>query len=619
MKQHLALALVLIATAAWAGGSFNAYDSMVRINKRISGGEGIEISGAGVITATGVVAGDVSQLAFKAYTGAGGGRVTKLALGNYTAGKATFYNMSTSGGVVVSKTKINNPEFILANVKPSSGTTPNQIYLEDDSEAAGSGGITSLGGLTAATQVFANDTNVTMTSATSTHTLGWTGTLAKSRGGAGADMSSVTFPSSGTLALTTGNITGTAAGLTAAYIDWSLGSGGASILNKPTLPATTTCTGTDKVSAYNATTGAFTCTADQTGAGGTGITSLGGLTGSTQTFADVDDTNVTLAIGSTGTTHTFTAGWTGTLADGRIASAATWNAKQSALVSGTNIKTVGGVSLLGSGDLGIIGSAYGGTGNGFAKFSGPTTAEKTFTLPDASATILTSSAAVTVAQGGTGRATGTTAYGLIAAGTTATGAQQTLAAGATTEILVGGGASALPVWTTATGSGAPVRATSPALTTPNLGTPSAATLTNATGLPISTGVSGLGTGVATFLATPSSANLAAAVTGETGTGAVMFGTNPTLSGGIYPQTTSATFDTAAFSGASVASNSITITNVVEGRYFDFKLTGTGAVTISTLTPTWVTGTPASLTTKSWFTCKGTGVNTADCAAIKENY
>lgn len=71
-----------------------------------------------------------------------------------------------------------------------------------------------------------------------------------------------------------------------------------------------------------------------------------------------------------------------------------------------------------------------------------------------------------VTNGGTGRATGTTAYALIATGTTATGAQQSLAAGATTEILVGGGASALPVWTTATGSGSPVRATAPTITSP---------------------------------------------------------------------------------------------------------------------------------------------------------
>ena len=79
-----------------------------------------------------------------------------------------------------------------------------------------------------------------------------------------------------------------------------------------------------------------------------------------------------------------------------------------------------------------------------------------------------------------------------------------------------------------TGTGNMVLSTSPTLVTPILGTPTSATLTNATGLPISTGVSGLGTGVATFLGTPSSANLAAAVTDETGTGALVFATSPTL-------------------------------------------------------------------------------------------
>jgi hypothetical protein len=64
--------------------------------------------------------------------------------------------------------------------------------------------------------------------------------------------------------------------------------------------------------------------------------------------------------------------------------------------------------------------------------------------------------------------------------------------------------------------------TSPTLTTPVLGTPSSGTLTSCTGLPISTGVSGLGSGVATFLATPSSANLRAAITDESGTGALLF-------------------------------------------------------------------------------------------------
>jgi hypothetical protein len=87
-----------------------------------------------------------------------------------------------------------------------------------------------------------------------------------------------------------------------------------------------------------------------------------------------------------------------------------------------------------------------------------------------------------------------------------------------------------------TGTGALVFANSPTLVTPALGTPSSATLTNASGLPISTGVSGLGTGVATFLATPSSANLISAITDETGTGALVFANTPTLNGATITAT-----------------------------------------------------------------------------------
>ena len=69
---------------------------------------------------------------------------------------------------------------------------------------------------------------------------------------------------------------------------------------------------------------------------------------------------------------------------------------------------------------------------------------------------------LTVAQGGQGSAT--LADGGILVGAS-TGPVEVVSPGATTELLVGGGAGTNPVWTTATGSGAPVRATSPTITT----------------------------------------------------------------------------------------------------------------------------------------------------------
>jgi len=82
--------------------------------------------------------------------------------------------------------------------------------------------------------------------------------------------------------------------------------------------------------------------------------------------------------------------------------------------------------------------------------------------------------------------------------------------------------------TVASGNISACTSTSMVLVTPILGTPTSGTLTNCTGLPIATGVSGLAANIATFLATPSSANLAAALTDETGTGANVFANTPTL-------------------------------------------------------------------------------------------
>jgi len=111
--------------------------------------------------------------------------------------------------------------------------------------------------------------------------------------------------------------------------------------------------------------------------------------------------------------------------------------------SGQNsINTLGTITT-GTWNGSLISSAFGGTGNGFTKFSGPTTSEKTFTLPNASATILTTNSAVTAAQGGTGFSS--YAVGdILFANTTNTLSK--LAGVATGNALISGGVSTAPSW-----------------------------------------------------------------------------------------------------------------------------------------------------------------------------
>jgi hypothetical protein len=115
-----------------------------------------------------------------------------------------------------------------------------------------------------------------------------------------------------------------------------------------------------------------------------------------------------------------------------------------------------------------------------------------------------------------------------------------------------------------------------------------------------TGITSLGSGVATWLGTPSSANLAAAVTGETGSGALVFGTSPTVSGptinGGYVEqiATLSTSGTVALnpSNGSVqvcaSSGTVTFTDSLSaGQSIVLMLTGGDVNTINWPTTTWV--------------------------------
>jgi hypothetical protein len=107
-------------------------------------------------------------------------------------------------------------------------------------------------------------------------------------------------------------------------------------------------------------------------------------------------------------------------------------------------------------------------------------------------------------------------------------AETVYAAGVQTWLATPSSANLRAAMTDETGTGVLVFNNTPTLITPILGTPTSGTLTSCTGLPVTTGISGLGANVAAFLATPSSANLAAALTDETGTGANVFANTPTL-------------------------------------------------------------------------------------------
>ena len=107
-----------------------------------------------------------------------------------------------------------------------------------------------------------------------------------------------------------------------------------------------------------------------------------------------------------------------------------------------------------------------------------------------------------------------------------------------------------------------------------------------------TAISGLGSGVATFLATPTSANLASTVSDETGSGSLVFGTGPVVNTAVATPTFSTNAYTLALADASkvlLASNGSTAGTVTiptnasiafpVGTTITIVQTGSGQLTI----------------------------------------
>jgi hypothetical protein len=137
-------------------------------------------------------------------------------------------------------------------------------------------------------------------------------------------------------------------------------------------------------------------------------------------------------------------------------------------------------------------------------------------------------------------------------------------------------------------------------------------VTNTTITPAVGSITGLGTGVATFLATPTSANLATAVTDETGSGALVFATNPTLVTPILGTPQSGNFSSGTFTWPTFNQNTTgtasKATNLVGGAAGSlpyqsavdtttFLAAGTNGqvLTLASGVPSWATPTTGTVT------------------------
>jgi hypothetical protein len=138
----------------------------------------------------------------------------------------------------------------------------------------------------------------------------------------------------------------------------------------------------------------------------------------------------------------------------------------------TTAHNIYGNSFDGSANVtGVIAANFGGTGNGFTKFTGASGSEKTYTLPNADAIILTNQSSVAINQGGTGATNKTGAFDALSPMTspgdiiygTSGGSGTRLAKGSDNQVLTI--VSGLPAWSTSSGVTLPQDANEESLST----------------------------------------------------------------------------------------------------------------------------------------------------------